>query len=75
MADLAECQLETRDKAEQPFFSNQFLLKSLVDLTASTDLDLQEKVFLYDRLILHCFNKMYFDALCVVGEHTTSIFD
>lgn len=46
VADLAESQLETRNKVELPFFSNRFFLKSVVDLTASAnDLDLQEKVF------------------------------
>ncbi|KAM7468810.1 hypothetical protein LguiB_016372 [Lonicera macranthoides] len=44
VADLAESQLETRDKVELPFFSNRVFLKSMVDLTASADdLDLQEK--------------------------------
>ncbi|XWS41155.1 hypothetical protein CRYUN_Cryun17cG0055900 [Craigia yunnanensis] len=46
VGDLAECQLENTDKAEMPFFSNHFFLKSVVDLTASGDLDLQEKVVL-----------------------------
>ena len=46
IADLVESQLGTRNKAEVPFFSNSFFLKSVVELTASTDLDLQEKVFL-----------------------------
>lgn len=44
MGDLTECQLENGDKAEVPFFSDQIFLKSLVDLMASDDLDLQEKV-------------------------------
>ncbi|KAJ4720385.1 hsp70 nucleotide exchange factor FES1 [Melia azedarach] len=43
VGDLAECQLENIHKAELPFFSNRIFLKSVVDLTASTDLDLQEK--------------------------------
>ncbi|THF99232.1 hypothetical protein TEA_013112 [Camellia sinensis var. sinensis] len=43
VADLAECRLQTRNIAELPFFSNRFFLRSVVDLTASTDLDLQEK--------------------------------
>ncbi|CAK7335986.1 unnamed protein product [Dovyalis caffra] len=38
VADLAECQL-----VESPFFRDRFFLKSVVDLTKSTDLDLQEK--------------------------------
>lgn len=44
LGDLAECQLENTDKNELPFFSNQVFLKSVVDLTSSADLDLQEKV-------------------------------
>ena len=44
LADLAEYQLENVDRDEPPFFNNQDLLKSVVDLTASADLDLQEKV-------------------------------
>jgi hsp70-interacting protein len=44
VGDLTECQLENVDKAEPPFFSNRFFLKSVVDLMASGDLDLQEKV-------------------------------
>lgn len=44
MGDLTECQLENVDIADLPFFSNQFFLKSVVDLLASDDLDLQEKV-------------------------------
>lgn len=47
VADLAESQLETRNKVELPFFSNPLFLKSVVDLTASTDLDLQEKVYIF----------------------------
>ena len=46
VGDLAECQLENTDKAEKLFFSNHLFLKSVVDLTASGDLDLQEKVVL-----------------------------
>lgn len=45
VADLAERQLESPiNKAELPFFSNRHFLKSVVDLMASNDLDLQEKV-------------------------------
>jgi nucleotide exchange factor SIL1 len=44
LTDLAEYQLENIDKDEPPFFNDQDLLKSVVDLTASSDLDLQEKV-------------------------------
>jgi nucleotide exchange factor SIL1 len=44
LTDLAEYQLENIDKDEPLFFNDQDLLKSVVDLTASSDLDLQEKV-------------------------------
>lgn len=44
VADLVENQLGSSNKAVLPFFSNQFFLKSVVDLIASPDLDLQEKV-------------------------------
>ncbi|XP_057961627.1 hsp70 nucleotide exchange factor FES1 isoform X2 [Malania oleifera] len=52
VADLAECQLEDMHKAALPFLSNQFLLKSVVDLTASTDLDLQEKALVAVKSLL-----------------------
>lgn len=44
LADLAKYHLENVDRDEPSFFSDQDLLKSVVNLTASTDLDLQEKV-------------------------------
>lgn len=44
LADLVECQLQSRNDVEVPFFSNHILLKSVVDLMASADVDLQEKV-------------------------------
>ncbi|GER39227.1 Hsp70 nucleotide exchange factor FES1 [Striga asiatica] len=43
LADLVECQLDSGSNTELPFFSNHSLLKSVVDLLASQDLDLQEK--------------------------------
>ncbi|XP_022874800.1 hsp70 nucleotide exchange factor FES1 [Olea europaea var. sylvestris] len=43
VADLVENQLGSSNKAVLPFFSNQLFLKSVVDLIASPDLDLQEK--------------------------------
>ncbi|OMO95852.1 Armadillo-like helical [Corchorus olitorius] len=46
VGDLAESQLENIDEAEMPFFSDYSFLKSVVNLTASTDLDLQEKAAL-----------------------------
>jgi hsp70-interacting protein len=41
---LTESPIENMELAELPFFSNRIFLKSVVDLTASDDLDLQEKV-------------------------------
>ncbi|KAI8527822.1 hypothetical protein RHMOL_Rhmol12G0104100 [Rhododendron molle] len=52
VADLAESQLETRNKVELSFFSNPLFLKSVVDLTASTDLDLQEKALVAIKNLL-----------------------
>ncbi|GAB2235401.1 hypothetical protein Drorol1_Dr00025825 [Drosera rotundifolia] len=43
VGDLAEFQLENSDQAELPFFGDRVFLKSVVDLMASHDLDLQEK--------------------------------
>nr|XP_027098044.1 uncharacterized protein LOC113717406 isoform X1 [Coffea arabica] len=43
VADLAECQLENGSNPEPHFFHNHFFLRSVVDLLASVDLDLQEK--------------------------------
>ncbi|KDO37955.1 hypothetical protein CISIN_1g015496mg [Citrus sinensis] len=43
VGDLAKCQLENMHKVEPPLFRDRFFLKSVVDLTASADLDLQEK--------------------------------
>lgn len=43
-SDLAETQLEKADEAEMPFLGDRLFLKSVVDLTHSTDIDLQEKV-------------------------------
>ncbi|XP_059658377.1 uncharacterized protein LOC132304643 isoform X2 [Cornus florida] len=66
VADLAECQLETRNKAELPFFSNRFFLKSVVDLTASTDLDLQEKALaaIKNLLRLRATDALVFKDFC-----------
>ncbi|WJZ81858.1 hypothetical protein VitviT2T_001674 [Vitis vinifera] len=52
VGDLAECQLESTHKAELPFFSNRHFLKSVVDLTASSDLDLQEKALIAVKNLL-----------------------
>uniref|UniRef100_A0A5B7BIV4 Putative hsp70 nucleotide exchange factor FES1 isoform X2 n=1 Tax=Davidia involucrata TaxID=16924 RepID=A0A5B7BIV4_DAVIN len=66
VADLAECHLEARNKAELPFFSNCFFLKSVVDLTASTDLDLQEKalVAIKNLLLLRTTEALVFKDFC-----------
>lgn len=52
VADLAEYQLENTVRAESPCFRNRFFLKSVVDLTASTDLDLQEKALVAIKNLL-----------------------
>ncbi|GFZ07021.1 ARM repeat superfamily protein [Actinidia rufa] len=66
VADLAESQLGTRNKAEVPFFSNSFFLKSVVELTASTDLDLQEKalVAIKNLLQLRTTDALVFKDFC-----------
>ncbi|XWS41154.1 hypothetical protein CRYUN_Cryun17cG0055900 [Craigia yunnanensis] len=70
VGDLAECQLENTDKAEMPFFSNHFFLKSVVDLTASGDLDLQEKalVAIKNLLQLRTSEAMVFKDFCRLGD-------
>ncbi|KAL4354690.1 hypothetical protein GQ457_06G034420 [Hibiscus cannabinus] len=70
VGDLAECQLEDTDKAEMPFLSNRLLLKSVVDLTASGDLDLQEKalVAIKNLLQLKTTEAMVFEEFCGLGE-------
>ncbi|KAK8710986.1 hypothetical protein V6N13_146293 [Hibiscus sabdariffa] len=70
VGDLAECQLEDTDKAEMPFLSNRLLLKSVVDLTASGDLDLQEKalVAIKNLLLLKTTEAMVFEEFCGLGE-------
>ncbi|KAB5564742.1 hypothetical protein DKX38_004796 [Salix brachista] len=52
VADLVECQLENMAIAESSVFRNRFFLKSVVDLTASTDLDLQEKALVAIKNLL-----------------------
>ncbi|KAK3003599.1 hypothetical protein RJ639_019845 [Escallonia herrerae] len=52
VADLVECQIEIRNEADLQFFSTPSFLNSVVDLIASTDLDLQEKaLFIIKNLI------------------------
>uniref|UniRef100_A0A2P2LMS0 Uncharacterized protein MANES_08G098100 n=1 Tax=Rhizophora mucronata TaxID=61149 RepID=A0A2P2LMS0_RHIMU len=52
VADLAGCQLENEGKVNMSFFSNHSFLKSVVDLTTSTDLDLQEKALVAIKNLL-----------------------
>ncbi|KDP23223.1 hypothetical protein JCGZ_23056 [Jatropha curcas] len=52
VADLAESQLENAQRFELPFFSNHLFLKSIVDLTETTDLDLQEKALVAIKNLL-----------------------
>ncbi|KAF2288439.1 hypothetical protein GH714_007496 [Hevea brasiliensis] len=70
VADLAECQLENVGRAELPFFRNHFFLKSIVDLTASTDLDLQEKalVAIKNLLRLKTTEALVFKDLCGLDD-------
>ncbi|XP_039042372.1 hsp70 nucleotide exchange factor FES1-like [Hibiscus syriacus] len=70
VGDLVECQLEKVDKTEMPFFSNRLFLKSVVDLTASSDLDLQEKalVAIKNLLQLKTTEAMVFEEFCRLGE-------
>ncbi|XVF60914.1 hypothetical protein PTKIN_Ptkin08bG0086300 [Pterospermum kingtungense] len=70
VADLAEYHLENVDKAEMPFFSNPFFLKSVVDLTTSSDLDLQEKalVAVKNLLQLATTEAMVFKDFCKLGD-------
>ncbi|XP_027346107.1 hsp70 nucleotide exchange factor FES1 isoform X2 [Abrus precatorius] len=70
LADLAEYQLENVDSDELPFFNDQDLLKSVVDLTASTDLDLQEKalVAIKNLLQLRTTEARIFRDFCALGD-------
>ncbi|XP_021912574.1 hsp70 nucleotide exchange factor FES1 [Carica papaya] len=52
VGDLALSLSENKKKAEPPIFSNHFLLKSVVDLTMSVDLDLQEKALVAIKNLL-----------------------
>ena len=70
VGDLVECQLENTHKAELPFLSNRLFLKSVVDLTASTDIDLQEKVFLEHHL---CCGLLFYTCPCIVGSDAAVI--
>lgn len=47
VADLADFQIENSYDSKLPFLNDRLFLKSVVDLTSSDDLDLQEKVIFY----------------------------
>ncbi|KAE9602671.1 putative nucleotide exchange factor Fes1 [Lupinus albus] len=70
LIDLAEYQLENVDKDEPPFFNDKDLLKSVVDLTASTYLDLQEKalVAIKSLLQLRTIEAVVFKDLCGLDD-------
>ncbi|XP_077227133.1 hsp70 nucleotide exchange factor FES1-like isoform X2 [Tasmannia lanceolata] len=52
VAESVEGQLQNTNKAELHFFQNRLFLKSVVDLMASTDLDLQEKALMATKSLL-----------------------
>ncbi|XP_039118177.1 hsp70 nucleotide exchange factor FES1 [Dioscorea cayenensis subsp. rotundata] len=52
VSDLADYQLANVDNVKLPFFNNRLLLKSVVGLASSTDLDLQEKALSAIRSLL-----------------------
>ncbi|KAJ9563942.1 hypothetical protein OSB04_009102 [Centaurea solstitialis] len=66
VADLAEYQLQHSSKAELPFFSNCALVRPMIDLTASADLDLFEKVLLSVKnlLMLKSSEHLVVDGFC-----------
>ncbi|CAL0306763.1 unnamed protein product [Lupinus luteus] len=70
LTDLAEFQLENVDRDEPPFFNDKDLLKSVVDLTASTYLDLQEKalVAIKSLLQLKTTEALVFKDFCALDD-------
>ncbi|KAF7838729.1 Nucleotide exchange factor SIL1 [Senna tora] len=71
LADLAVYLLDSIDRNELPFLSDRDLLKSVVDLiTASTDLDLQEKalVAIKSLLQLRTTEAQVFKDFCALGD-------
>ncbi|XP_057773932.1 hsp70 nucleotide exchange factor FES1-like [Salvia miltiorrhiza] len=66
LADLVDCQLQSRSDVQLPFSSNHILLKSVVDLTASADLDLQEKALyaVKSLLMLRSTDALVFKDIC-----------
>ncbi|XP_060185333.1 hsp70 nucleotide exchange factor FES1 [Lycium barbarum] len=70
IADLAESQLENENTAGISFFSNQLLLKAMVDSMASSDLDLQEKALyaIKNILLLRSTEVLLFKDFCKLNE-------
>ncbi|KAJ8562830.1 hypothetical protein K7X08_031282 [Anisodus acutangulus] len=70
IADLAESQLENENTVEVSFFSNQLLLKAMVDSMASSDLDLQEKALyaIKNILLLRSTKVLLFKDYCKLNE-------
>ncbi|CAA0839044.1 ARM repeat superfamily protein [Striga hermonthica] len=66
LADLVECQLDSGSNTELTFFSNHSLLKSVVDLLASHDLDLQEKALhaVKNLLLLRSIDALVWKDVC-----------
>ncbi|KAK9051772.1 hypothetical protein SSX86_028400 [Deinandra increscens subsp. villosa] len=66
VGDLAEYQLEYSSRPEPPFFSNCALVRPVLDLTTSDDLDLQEKVLiaLKNLLMLRSSEVLVVDGFC-----------
>ncbi|MCD9641537.1 hypothetical protein HAX54_027752 [Datura stramonium] len=70
IADLAECLLENENTAEVSFFSNQLLMKAMVDSMSSSDLDLQEKALhaIKNILLLKSTEVQLFKDFCKLKE-------
>ncbi|GFP83044.1 hsp70 nucleotide exchange factor fes1 [Phtheirospermum japonicum] len=68
LADLIESQLDSRVNTELPFFSNHSLLKSVVNLMASEDLDLQEKTLyaVKNLLLLRSIDALVWKDVCAL---------
>ncbi|KAI3745438.1 hypothetical protein L1987_58550 [Smallanthus sonchifolius] len=66
VGDLAEHQLEHSSKPEPRFFSNCALVRPVLDLTTSNDLDLQEKVLVTVKnlLMLKSADLLVVDGFC-----------
>ncbi|XP_055802258.1 hsp70 nucleotide exchange factor FES1 [Solanum dulcamara] len=70
IADLAESQLENENTAEVSFFSNRLLLKAIIDLMVSSDLDLIEKALcaIKNILLLRSTEVHLFRDFCKLNE-------